>query len=125
VWQDGASFDVRRNVSIAAAHLYRNGKNAKAVALDEPIDCKGNPSLPGSDYSTFGQNSSNLRRTMGFTHIATGHDRLDSATGTRMPYVTDGVAWGSTHVALSDLGKPPKRSLTHVGWIGRRRNRSP
>jgi Mg2+ and Co2+ transporter CorA len=24
-----------------AAHLYRNGKNAKAVSLDEPIDCKG------------------------------------------------------------------------------------
>jgi magnesium transporter len=28
-------------VSVVAAHLYRNGKNAKAVSLDEPIDCKG------------------------------------------------------------------------------------
>jgi hypothetical protein len=28
-------------VSVVAAHLYRNGKNAKVVSLDEPIDCKG------------------------------------------------------------------------------------
>jgi hypothetical protein len=28
-------------VSVVAAHLYRNGKNVKAVSLDEPIDCKG------------------------------------------------------------------------------------
>jgi magnesium transporter len=28
-------------VSVVAAHLYRNGKNAKAVSLNEPIDCKG------------------------------------------------------------------------------------
>ena len=28
-------------MSVVAAHLYRNGKNAKVVSLDEPIDCKG------------------------------------------------------------------------------------
>ena len=28
-------------MSVVAAALYRNGKNAKAVSLDEPIDCKG------------------------------------------------------------------------------------
>jgi magnesium transporter len=28
-------------VSVVAAHLYGNGKNVKAVSLDEPIDCKG------------------------------------------------------------------------------------
>jgi magnesium transporter len=28
-------------VSVVAAYLYRNGKNVKAVSLDEPIDCKG------------------------------------------------------------------------------------
>ena len=28
-------------MSVVAAHLYRNGKNVKAVSLDEPIDCKG------------------------------------------------------------------------------------
>jgi magnesium transporter len=28
-------------VSVVAAQLYRSGKNAKAVSLDEPIDCKG------------------------------------------------------------------------------------
>ena len=28
-------------MSVVAAHLYRNGKKAKAVSLDEPIDCKG------------------------------------------------------------------------------------
>ena len=28
-------------MSVVAAHLYRNGKNAKAASLDEPIDCKG------------------------------------------------------------------------------------
>ena len=28
-------------MSVVAAHLYRNGKDAKAVSLDEPIDCKG------------------------------------------------------------------------------------
>ena len=28
-------------MSVVAAHLYGNGKNGKAVSLDEPIDCKG------------------------------------------------------------------------------------
>ena len=28
-------------MSVVAAHLYRDGKNVKAVSLDEPIDCKG------------------------------------------------------------------------------------
>lgn len=28
-------------MSVVAAHLYRNGKKAKAVSLDEPIDCRG------------------------------------------------------------------------------------
>ena len=28
-------------MSVVAAHLYGNGKNVKAVSLDEPIDCKG------------------------------------------------------------------------------------
>jgi magnesium transporter len=28
-------------VSVVAAHLYRNGKKAKTVSLDEPIDCRG------------------------------------------------------------------------------------
>jgi magnesium transporter len=28
-------------VSVVAAQLYRSGKNAKTVSLDEPIDCKG------------------------------------------------------------------------------------
>lgn len=28
-------------MSVVAAHLYRHGKNVKAVSLDEPIDCKG------------------------------------------------------------------------------------
>jgi magnesium transporter len=28
-------------VNVVAAHLYRNGKNVKAVSLDEPIDCNG------------------------------------------------------------------------------------
>jgi magnesium transporter len=28
-------------VSLVAANLYRNGKKAKAVSLNEPIDCKG------------------------------------------------------------------------------------
>ena len=28
-------------MSVVAAHLYRKGKKAKAVSLDEPIDCKG------------------------------------------------------------------------------------
>jgi Mg2+ and Co2+ transporter CorA len=28
-------------VSVVAAHRYRNGKNVKAVSLDEPIDCEG------------------------------------------------------------------------------------
>ena len=43
---------------------------------------------------------------------------LGYAMGTWMPYVTGGVAWGSTHVNLNDLGAivPPKRYLTHVGW---------
>jgi hypothetical protein len=27
-------------VSVVAAYLYRNGKNVKAVSLNEPIDCK-------------------------------------------------------------------------------------
>ena len=51
-------------------------------------------------------------------YVATGRGRLGYAMGTWMPYVTGGVAWGSTHVALNDLGAivPPKRYLTHVGW---------
>ena len=28
-------------MSVVAAHLYRNGRNVKAVSLEEPIDCKG------------------------------------------------------------------------------------
>ena len=28
-------------MSVVAAHLYGNGKNVKAVSLDEPIDCNG------------------------------------------------------------------------------------
>ena len=28
-------------MSVVAAHLYRNGRNVKAVSLQEPIDCKG------------------------------------------------------------------------------------
>ena len=51
-------------------------------------------------------------------YVATGRGRLGYAMGTWMPYVTGGVAWGTTHVALNDLGAivPPKRYLTHVGW---------
>ena len=51
-------------------------------------------------------------------YIATGRGRLGYAMGTWMPYVTGGVAWGSTHVSLNDLGAivPPKRYLTHIGW---------
>ena len=51
-------------------------------------------------------------------YIATGRGRLGYAMGTWMPYVTGGVAWGSTHVGLNDFGAivPPKRYLTHVGW---------
>ena len=51
-------------------------------------------------------------------YIATGRGRVGYAMGTWMPYVTGGVAWGSTHVSLNDLGAivPPKRYLTHVGW---------
>ena len=51
-------------------------------------------------------------------YIATGRGRLGYAMGTWMPYVTSGVAWGSTHVSLNDLGAivPPKRYLTHIGW---------
>ena len=28
-------------VSVVAAHLYRNGKSAKSISLDEPIECRG------------------------------------------------------------------------------------
>ena len=28
-------------MSVVAAHLYRNGRKARAVSLDDPIDCKG------------------------------------------------------------------------------------
>ncbi len=51
-------------------------------------------------------------------YIATARGRVGYAMGTWMPYVTGGIAWGSTHVNLNDLGViiPPKRYLTHVGW---------
>ena len=51
-------------------------------------------------------------------YVATVRGRLGYAMGTWMPYVTGGVAWGSTHVTLNDLGVivPPKRYLAHLGW---------
>ena len=51
-------------------------------------------------------------------YLATARGRLGYAMGTWMPYVTGGIAWGSAHVALNDLGAitPPKRYLTHPGW---------
>ena len=45
-------------------------------------------------------------------YIATGRGRLGYAMGTWMPYVTGGVAWGSTHVGLNDLGSSCRRSDT-------------
>ena len=51
-------------------------------------------------------------------YIATARGRIGYAMGTAMPYVTGGIAWGTTHVSLNNLGAivPPKRYLTHVGW---------
>ena len=51
-------------------------------------------------------------------YIATGRGRVGYAMGTWMPYVTGGIAWGSTNVSLNDLCTtvPPKRHLTHLGW---------
>ncbi|MBR1271040.1 carbohydrate porin [Bradyrhizobium sp. AUGA SZCCT0222] len=51
-------------------------------------------------------------------YIATARGRVGYAMGTWMPYVTGGIAWGSTHINLNDTGViiPPKRYLTHVGW---------
>ena len=53
-----------------------------------------------------------------FDYIATARGRIGYAAGTWMPYVTGGLAWGQTHVNLSDPGgmEPPKRTQAHVGW---------
>ena len=54
-------------MSVVAAHLYRNGKKAKAVSLDEPSIARANPNLSGSDYSNLRKrSSSNSRRIMDF-----------------------------------------------------------
>src|ERR1700737_2717360 len=53
-----------------------------------------------------------------FDYFATARGRIGYAAGTWMPYVTGGLAWGQTHVNLSDPGgmEPPKRTQAHVGW---------
>ena len=58
-------------------------------------------------------------------YIATARGRVGYAMGTWMPYVTGGLAWGSTHVNLNDLGVIIRRSGTSrisagpPGWASR------
>lgn len=52
-------------------------------------------------------------------YIATARGRVGYAFGALMPYVTGGVAWGHTHVAINDadgevLGK---KTGTQLGWV--------
>lgn len=52
-------------------------------------------------------------------YIATARGRVGYAFGALMPYVTGGVAWGQTHVAINDadgnvLGK---KTQAQLGWV--------
>jgi high affinity Mn2+ porin len=54
-----------------------------------------------------------------FNYFASARARLGYAYGALLPYVTAGLAWGSTLVNLNDESGEPfaTRSLTHPGWI--------
>jgi high affinity Mn2+ porin len=53
-----------------------------------------------------------------FDYFATARGRVGYATGTWLPYVTGGFAWGRTHVDLNnaDGSLLSTRSHTHLGW---------
>jgi high affinity Mn2+ porin len=54
-------------------------------------------------------------------YVATGRGRLGYAMGTWMPYVTGGVAWGTTHVALKrPRGNRATEAVPHACRLDRR-----
>ena len=51
-------------------------------------------------------------------YAATARGRIGYAFGTLLPYVTGGIAWGRTHLNLTESagGVISTRALTHPGW---------
>ena len=108
-------------MSVVAAYLYRNGKTAKAVSLDEPIDCKGK-----SEFVWIGlfepseQELSQLERNYGLHPLAI--EDAFKATG----YTVKDINWFVPHQAnqriiddtAKKLGIAPEKVITTVGKHG-------
>ena len=54
-----------------------------------------------------------------FDYFATARGRIGYATGSWLPYVTGGLAWGRTHIDLNDAAGDivDLKARMHLGWV--------